>query len=195
MPTLWFGGSFNPIHHAHLICARAVAEAHNFDRVVLVPSAQPPHKPAAPDLVAPEHRLQMCRLAVADDPLFEVDDLELHRTGPSYTIDTVRTLRARGHSSVTWLIGADMLAILPTWHQVERLLTEARLLLMARPGWTFDFDQLPPLFRSLQSNIVEAPLIDISATSIRHRLAHAQPVRYLLPTPVATYLTTHRLYQ
>lgn len=195
MPTLWFGGSFNPIHNAHLICARAVAEAQGFDRVVLVPSAQPPHKPAANDLAAPHHRARMCQLATADDPLFDVDPLELNRTGPSYTIDTVRALREKGEQTVSWLIGADMVAILPTWHQAERLLSETQFILMARPGWSFDWQSLPPPFRALRDNVVEAPLIDISATTIRQRLAAGRSIRYLTPPPVIDYIAANGLYR
>src|SRR5678815_1912728 len=102
MRKLCFGGSFNPIHHAHLICARAVAEARRFDRVVLVPSALPPHKLRADQLAPPEHRLAMCRLAAEGDRLFEVSDLELTRTGPSYTIDTARELKRQGWDAVAW---------------------------------------------------------------------------------------------
>src|SRR5690242_6189365 len=112
MRRLCFGGSFNPIHQAHLICARAVAEARGFDVVVLVPSAQPPHKTSWPgDMAGAHDRLEMCRRAIADGGKsggvrFEVDDLELRRTGPSYTIDTAAELRARGWERLDWLIGA-----------------------------------------------------------------------------------------
>src|SRR5690606_12868952 len=122
MATLWFGGSFNPIHNGHLICARAVAERAGFDKIVLVPSAQPPHKPDATDLASPQDRATMCRIATQEDPLFAVDDLELTRPGASYTIDTVAELKQRGEQEVNWLIGADMLAILPQWHRPEDLI-------------------------------------------------------------------------
>jgi len=195
MATLWFGGSFNPIHNAHLICARAVAERGGFDRIILVPSAQPPHKPGSTDLAAPEHRLAMCRLATAGDPLFDVDDLELRRSGPSYTIDTVLELKRRGEKQVNWLIGADMLAILPQWHRPEDLIREANLILMARPGWRFDFASLPPAFRHLEKNIIEAPLIDISATEIRRRMRDGRSIRYLVPEAVERYIRERDLYR
>lgn len=195
MATLWFGGSFNPIHNAHLICARAVAERGGFDRIILVPSAQPPHKPGSTDLAAPEHRLAMCRLATAGDPLFDVDDLELRRSGPSYTIDTVLELKRRGEKQVNWLIGADMLAILPQWHRPEDLIREANLILMARPGWRFDFASLPSAFRHLEKNIIEAPLIDISATEIRRRIREGRSIRYLVPEAVERYIRERDLYR
>src|SRR5687767_1888001 len=113
MKELCFGGSFNPVHHGHLICARAVAEIGGYDRVRLIPSRQPPHKPAAPDLATPEQRLKMCQLAVEGSSLFTVDDIELRRAGPSYTLETARELSRQGMKIVHWLIGADMLRYLP----------------------------------------------------------------------------------
>lgn len=194
MRRLCFGGSFNPIHHAHLICARAVAEAAGYDRVVLIPSAQPPHKPGIP-LAAPDHRLAICRLAAAEQAdLFEVEDIELQRTGHSYTIDTVRQLKERGWPEVHWLIGADMLMTLPQWHQPEELLKEARLVIMARPGWTIDWNTLPPSYRFLSQHVVIAPLLQISATEIRRRLENGQSVQFLTPESIIDYIQTHRLF-
>jgi nicotinate-nucleotide adenylyltransferase len=132
---------------------------------------------------------------VADDPFFEVEDLELRRTGPSYTIDTVRELRRRGWNRVAWLIGADMVAILPKWHEPLSLLREAELVIMARPGWAFDWQSLPEPFRGLRANVVEAPLVDISATAIRRRVAAGLSIRYLVPEPVAEYIVAQGLYR
>jgi nicotinate-nucleotide adenylyltransferase len=194
MSQLWFGGSFNPIHHGHLICARAVAESMGLDRVVLVPSRQPPHKQTSAAIAPAADRLAMCRLAIADSPLFEIDDLELHRTGPSYTIDTVRELKRRGDSQINWLIGADMLNILPSWHQAENLLTETRFIIMARPGWNMDWHTLPPAYRALQSQVVIAPRIEIGATDIRNRVATGRSVEHLTPPAVVRYILETRLY-
>lgn len=195
MAKLCFGGSFNPIHHGHLICARAVAEAKGFERVLLIPSAQPPHKPQQPDMANPDNRLQMCRTAVAGSDFFEVDDLELRRQGPSYTVDTVRELKRRGWERVPWLIGADMLAILPQWHEAEALVQEAELLVMARPGWKFNWSALPEVFRSLRKNVVRAPLIQISATDIRRRVAEGKSIEYFTPPPVCRYVQEHGVYR
>jgi nicotinate-nucleotide adenylyltransferase len=194
MPILYFGGSFNPIHNGHLICARAAAEALGFPQVALIPSAQPPHKPRDASIAPAAHRLAMCRLAVQNDPMFTVDDRELHRAGPSYTIDTVRTLRQDGQENIHRLIGADMLAILPQWHQAANLLQEVQFILMARPGWRFQWRKLPASYQSLRDHVIQVPRIDISATQIRRRVALRLPISYLVPKGIQEYIDQHRLY-
>lgn len=191
---LCFGGSFNPIHHGHLITARAVAEAGGFTKVLLIPSSQPPHKRQNGDIANAEQRLTMCRLAVMGDVLFDVSDLELRRSGPSYTIDTVRELKRQGWPQVHWLMGADMVEILPKWHEPQALMAEAEFVVMARPGWTLDWEKIPPEFRKLQRNVVAAPLLQISATDIRQRVRAGRPIRYLVPEGVREYIEHNRLY-
>src|SRR5437016_1171570 len=141
MKTLCLGGSFNPIHNGHLICARAAAEKAGFDQILLIPTGQPPHKTGSDDLASGAHRLQMCRLALDSGSsellhpghvTFDVSDVELTQTGPSYTIETVRAFKKRGWSQVVWLIGADMLNYLPKWHEHASLLYEAEFLIIAR---------------------------------------------------------------
>src|SRR5436190_21982060 len=105
MRTLFFGGSFNPIHYGHIRCASAAAAAGAFEKVILIPSGQPPHKNPSVNLAAAADRLQMCRLAVAGEALFVVDDIEMRHRAPSYTIETARELRRRGRSEINWLIG------------------------------------------------------------------------------------------
>ena len=195
MRRLCFGGSFNPIHHGHLIGARAVAEAAGFDRVVLIPSALPPHKLRAIGMAPPEHRLAMCRLAVEGDGMFEVDDLELTRSGPSYTIDTARQMRLRGWPDVHWLVGADTVPLLPEWHEPDTLLKEVTFVVMARPGHVLDWPSLPASLRPLQKNVAEAPLVEISASDIRRHVAAGRSVRYLVPPAVEAYLLRNNLYR
>lgn len=195
MPVLWFGGSFNPIHHAHLICARAVAEARGFDRVVLVPTAHPPHKPATQDLAPAQDRLEMCRLAIVNTPFFEIDEIELNRLGPSFTIDTARELARRQGQNVHWLIGADMLLYLPHWHEAIELIREVHFVVMARPGWELDWQRLPVEFQFLQNHVVEAPRIDIGASDIRRRVAVGLPITYLTPPAVINHIHARGLYR
>jgi nicotinate-nucleotide adenylyltransferase len=194
MAMLFFGGSFNPIHVGHLICARHAAEQIKADATVLVPSAQPPHKPNATDLAPAVHRVRMCQIATHASESFDVDDLETKRTGPSYTIDTVRELARRGVGRVSWLIGADMLRNLPTWREPQALMEEAQLVVMARPGWSFDWETLPPPFRKLRDSVVEAPLIQVSATQIRRRIQLGLPIDFLTPAPVVQYIRDNGLY-
>lgn len=195
MAKLCFGGSFNPIHCAHLICARHAADRLGFSSVVLIPSAQPPHKPDAADLAPATHRIRMCHLAVAGCDGFEVNDLETRRTGPSYTIDTARELKRQGWDKVSWLIGADMVRNLPTWHEPDALLAEVEFVVLARPGWAFDWETLPPNFRPLRQRLVEAPLIEISATEIRRRTAAGLPIDFLTPDPVVRHIQAAKLYR
>jgi len=196
---LCFGGSFNPLHHGHLLVARAVAEAKGFDQVVLIPSAQPPHKPGSADMAAAEDRLTMCRLAVESSPgsshLFQVNDLELRRHGPSYTIDTARSLTRQGWGKIHWLIGADTLPLLPTWHEPQALLREVEFVVVARPGSEIDWDRVPPEYRHLRQNCVAAPQIDISATEIRRRTAAGKPIDFLTPEPVVRHILDKGLYR
>ena len=202
MRRLCFGGSFNPIHHGHLLCSRAAAEAAGYDRVVLIPSAMPPHKTYAKTLAAPPHRLEMCRLAVAGDPFFAVEDLELTRPGPSYTLDTARELRRRGWDRVDWLIGADMVPGLTKWHRPQELLKEVTFLVMRRPGYGIDWTALSRAPGELAGQTIDpaltdlfVPQVDISATMLRNRVAAGRSIRYLTPPPVVEYIERHNLYR
>jgi nicotinate-nucleotide adenylyltransferase len=195
MPKLCFGGSFNPIHFGHLCCAEAVAAKAGYEQVILIPSARPPHKADTPDLAAPHDRLVMCRLATARNDLFNISDIETRRSGPSYTIDTAQELREQGWPEVHWLIGADMLLYLPRWHRPLDLLEQIHFVVMSRPGWTIDWEALPPEFRHLKANVVEAPQIDISSTDIRRRVREGLPIDHLVPAAVADYIREHRLYR
>jgi nicotinate-nucleotide adenylyltransferase len=192
---LCFGGSFNPIHYGHLACSKAVAQRMGFGQVVLIPSRKPPHKPDQSQLASAENRLAMCQLAVEGDPLYAINTIEMRRSGPSYTLDTVRELRRRGWPSVSWLIGADMLNFLPNWHEPYALLAEVDFVVMARPGFQFDWQNLPEPFRKLRENVVEAPLVNITATEIRQRVARGESIDGLTPPAVVQYIQSHGLYR
>ena len=189
--TLCFGGSFNPVHHGHLLAARAAAEAAGFDRVRLIVAGDPPHKPESADLAPAADRVEMCRLAVTGDPFFEVDDRETRRDGPSYTATTAEEFGP----PVDWLIGADLLASLPRWHRAAELLSDpptlVRFVVMARGGYEIDWPNLPAAVRHLRANAVTVPRVEVSATHLRQRLAAGLSVRYLTPdrvVPVAARL-------
>jgi len=198
-----YGGSFNPIHHGHLIVARAVAEGLDLDRVIFLPSNRPPHKQARALLNA-EHRAEMVRLAIKDEILFEFSDFDLVRDGPSYTIDTVTHFRTQLGPDVDlhWIIGADSLAELTTWRRVGDLVDSCRIVTAARPGsdGKINWDQLRSALSetqlaALRSGVVETPLIDISSTDIRRRVRDGRSIRALVPDPVRCYIDEHELYR
>jgi nicotinate-nucleotide adenylyltransferase len=194
MPTLCFGGTFNPIHNAHLLCAQAVAEKAGYDRVLLIPTGSPPHK-TSDELASATDRLAMCRLAIEGRKLFAVSDIETRRGGASYTLDTVRELSQTGQKTINWLIGGDMLMYLPKWHRIGELLNEVNFVVMARPGWVVDWSALPSEFQPLQSHVVEAPLIGISASEIRRRVRAGEAIDAMVPAEVARYISAHHLYR
>ena len=194
MTKLCLGGSFNPVHVGHLIVARAVAEAKGYAKVVLVPSARPPHKEETADLADACHRLAMCQVVSRCDPFFEVEGLELEREEPSYTLETARALKKRGWGEVAWLIGADMVQILPSWYRVDELLREVTLEIAERPGHVIDWDALPAGLGKLKRQIVPVPQLDISASAIRARVRAGKSIRYLVTPEVEQYIFEHRLY-
>lgn len=195
MRTLWYGGSFNPIHHGHLICARAVAETAGYDRVMLVPNHQSPHKAGVAEIAPAADRVALCRLAVQGDPLFAVDDWETTRPPPSYTIETVRHIERTAGSPVHWLVGADQVGSLPQWHEADALVAEAKFVVMSRPGWTFNWQNLPEAWRTLQAAVVPAPLVEVSSTNIRARVRSGRSIRHLTPDAVVEHIRRRGLYR
>jgi nicotinate-nucleotide adenylyltransferase len=200
---VFFGGSFDPVHHGHLIIARAIAERCGFDRVTFVPTGRPPHKP--PSETPGELRLAMLRAAVAGKPLFEVCDLEVRRSGPSYTIDTLQELRRLhgAEAELCWVIGADMLEDLHLWRRSGEVLEAARILIALRPPWDQRLEGILEGMKAhfaaeqvsrLERGVVRTPLIDISSTDIRRRVAGGLPIDFLVPESVATIIHRAGLY-
>jgi len=196
------GGSFNPIHHGHLIVARAVAEQLDAVRVVFVPSGNPPHK-TGDDLADAADRLAMVRLAIGDEPGLEVSDIEIRRSGPSFTILTVEdySQRLRSDQTLYWLIGSDTLTELYTWHRTKDLANMCRIITAVRPGFENpDLSVLEPTLspeqiRQLQADILAPPRIDISATAIRRRISAGKSICYLVPDAVRDYTERRGLYR
>jgi nicotinate-nucleotide adenylyltransferase len=192
------GGSFNPPHLAHLVCASEAVAQLGLDRVLLTPVAAPPHKAAERD-PGPRERLELCRLAIAGDERLGLCDLEVDRGGPSYTIDTLRELHARTpEDHLTFIAGGDIALGLPSWHEPAAVLGLARLAVAERSGSDRKDvaariaqhfpDAPPPLF-------FDMPRLDISSSQIRRRIAEGRPIRYLVPDPVAEHIARGRLYR
>jgi nicotinate-nucleotide adenylyltransferase len=196
-----YGGTFDPIHVGHLIVARAARERLSLDRMILIPCSQPPHK-SSDHVTEASHRLAMARLAVEGEAGLEVSDCEAHRSGPSYTIDTVSQFRAElgREAEIIWLIGSDTLRELSSWHRVGELADACRIVIAARPGWESpDWAALgaalrPDQIDRLRSNVLDTPRIDVSATDIRRRVAAGLSIRWLAPASVEEYVFRHRLY-
>lgn len=182
---LLVGGTFDPIHVGHLVMAEWVREALGLPEVLFMPAGIPPHKGTV--VASAQDRYHMVLMAVADNPHFQVSRYELDKTTPCYTVETLEYLRGQGHE-VTLLVGADALAGMATWHRAEELHQLARLAVVARG------DRIaPPPAAGVE--VVDMPLIDVSSTLIRERLAQGKSCRYLLPEAVAGYLEERGLYR
>ncbi len=191
-----FGGSFDPIHRGHLAALDAVRKARPLERVFLVPAGRPPHKRSGSR--APfEDRLAMVRLALAGRSGVELLDWEGRREGPSYSIDTVEELmRREPGAGVDLLVGADMLADLPSWHRAAELAGLVTVVAFSRPGTALEPAQAAfrAAFSGREAVVVPAPLLDISATEIRRRLGAGEGVEGLLPPGVESYARSKGLY-
>jgi nicotinate-nucleotide adenylyltransferase len=208
------GGTFDPVHFGHLRLAQEIGGLLRLAEVRFIPSGTPPHR-TAPH-VTPQQRLEMVRLAIADNPLFAADDREVRRSGPGYTIDTLTELRreAGGTRPLCVLLGADAFLELATWHRWHELFGLAHLIVAHRPGfppesWPARMPQ--PLAREYEARQLKQPLavhwspaggiatqaiaaLDISASRIRDSLRHGVSPRYLLPAPVLDYIRDNNLY-
>jgi nicotinate-nucleotide adenylyltransferase len=182
-----FGGSFDPVHHGHLIVAQVAREKLELEVLRFLPARQQPFKQSR-HRTSPEHRLAMLSLAVEGASGFAVESLELERSGPSYTIHTLEELRKREPGSeLVLLLGADAATELTSWREAERIPELARVVVFARPR-----SQVPALPGIAQH--IEVPAVDISATEVRRRVSRGQSIRYWVPDTVAEYITRHRLY-
>jgi nicotinate-nucleotide adenylyltransferase len=192
------GGTFNPPHLAHLVCASQAASQLGLDRVLLTPVAVPPHKEARMD-PGPAERLELCRLAVAGDERLQVCDLEIARGGPSYTVDTLRVLHERDpEDHLTFILGGDIALGLPSWHEPEAVLELATLAVAERSGAIRSdvTERLHEAFGDLpRLEFFDMPRIDLSSSDVRRRVASNSSIRYLVPDPVADRIEQKRLYR
>ena len=205
------GGTFNPIHYGHLRMAQELADALKLEEVRFIPSAQPPHKDDV--TVSAEHRAKMVELAIADNPIFTLDTLEMNREGASYTIDTLIELRESlgGDVALCLMMGSDAFVKLNTWHRWQSLLDYAHIILVQRPS-AQPQEKLPSELETLLRDhytelhddlmhenagfITMQPISaqDISSTRIREMLVNGESVRYLVPDITAGHILKHRLY-
>ena len=190
------GGTFNPPHLGHLVCAQEAYLQLQLDEVLLIPTHTPPHKVLRDD-PGPGHRLELCRLAVGGDERLAVSDVEVRRDGPSYTVDTLEELHAIAQDSDLYLIlGGDIATGLPQWREPERVLSLSTLAVVDREGTPRAAIEasLDRLAGGEHVQFFAMPQIALSSTLVRRRLRAGQPVRYLVPDPVIDYIERNRLY-
>ncbi|MCZ4066351.1 nicotinate-nucleotide adenylyltransferase [Microbacterium sp. NE2HP2] len=183
------GGTFDPIHHGHLVAASEVAQSFDLDEVIFVPTGTPWQK----SFVSPgEHRYLMTVIATASNPMFTVSRVDIDRDGPTYTIDTLRDLKAqRPDADFFFITGADAIAQILSWRNHDELWELAHFVAVSRPGHTLSSAGLP----SDDVSLLEIPALAISSTDCRARVGRGHPVWYLVPDGVVQYIAKHHLYR
>jgi nicotinate-nucleotide adenylyltransferase len=186
------GGTFDPIHHGHLVAASEVAHIFSLDEVVFMPAGQPWQKEGR-KVSAPEDRYLMTVIATASNPRFSVSRLDIDRPGPTYTIDTLRDLRAEREDDAEFffITGADALSRMMSWQDVEELFSLAHFVGVTRPGHRLTDRGLP----EDKVSLVEISALAISSTGCRQRVADGEPIWYLVPDGIVQYIAKRRLYR
>jgi nicotinate-nucleotide adenylyltransferase len=191
------GGTFNPPHLGHVAIARHALSELGLERVLLMPARIPPHKLTEQD-PGPEHRLRMCRLAVDEIPGLSVSELEVKRDGPSYTVDTLQAIHAsHPEAELTFIVGTDVACTLPTWREPAKVLELASLAVAVRAGDTRQdvLDTVVSLNGSAGAlRFLDMPVMDVSSSMVRQRVARGKAVEDLLGPAVARYVAEHGLY-
>ncbi|WP_092965642.1 nicotinate-nucleotide adenylyltransferase [Agromyces sp. CF514] len=183
------GGTFDPIHHGHLVAASEVAQSLDLDEVVFVPTGQPSYKS---NVTQAEHRYLMTVIATASNPRFTVSRVDIDRAKPTFTIDTLRDLRReRSDADLFFITGADAIAQILSWKDVSELWDLAHFVAVSRPGHVLSVRGLPEQDVSL----LEVPALAISSTDCRERVRRGFPVWYLVPDGVVQYISKHHLYR
>lgn len=193
------GGTFNPIHHGHLILSEYVRENFKLDKVIFIPTGLPPHKSASV-VEKPEIRLEMTKLAIEMNQFFSVSDIETYREGISYTIDTITELKnLYPTDQLYFLIGADSLFELPTWKYYEQLISKTNIIVVNRPGGANNLigAKIKEYEDQFGGSIIEvkSPLIDISSSDIRNRVKDGKSIKYLVPNNVEEFILQNNLYK
>jgi nicotinate-nucleotide adenylyltransferase len=192
------GGTFNPPHLAHLVCASEARWQLRLDRVLLVPAAVPPHKYIDHE-PGPGHRLEMCRRSVgAHSGWLEVSAIEIDRLGPSYTVDTLREIHERRPGDeLTFIVGGDMAWSLPTWHEPEEILRLASMAVAERIGARREEvrTRLADMAGSERITYIDVPRLDISSSVLRRRVRDGQRIDFLVPDAVGAYIEQEGLYR
>jgi nicotinate-nucleotide adenylyltransferase len=192
------GGTFNPPHVAHLVCAQEALVQLELARVLLVPVHEPPHKELEND-PGVEHRVRMCELVAEGDDRLAVSRVDADRPGPSWTVDTLKRLHEDApEDDLTFIVGGDMAYSLPSWREPEAVLELAELGVAEREGVRREdiAERLAPLRRGTERvRFFDMPRIDVSSSLVRMHVAMGRPVRYLVPDAVAAYLGAHDLYR
>jgi nicotinate-nucleotide adenylyltransferase len=195
-----FGGTFDPVHLAHLAVAQEAAETLGLERIAFVPAGEPPHKPGR-EITPGEDRLAMLELAIAGNERFSVDRMELERAGPSYTVDTLEALaagRPDGSPELVLVLSAEAFLGLMTWREPRHILELARVVVAPRDGYPdagpgFLEANLPEL--AGRATFLDSPRLRLSASELRARAAAGRSLRYLVPDAVAAYIGDHDLYR
>jgi nicotinate-nucleotide adenylyltransferase len=191
------GGTFDPIHIGHLVVAEEARTKLGLSEVLFVPAGQPWLKQAR-DITPAAHRVEMVRRAIADNPYFKLSTLEVDHPGPSYTVDTLTLLQDQlsSESSLFFILGRDTLAELPLWKEPRKVIQLCRLVVPPRLG-SRDLRHLEEAIPGLLDKVIQLdmPVIGISSSEIRQRIAQGLPIRYLVPSVVEKYIAEHRIYQ
>lgn len=188
------GGTFDPIHVGHLMIAEAVWDEYKLEKVLFIPSANPPHKHDV--LTSAKHRFNMTLLATCSNPHFEVSSIEMDRTGPSYTIDTIKTLKKiyGDDTDFYFIIGADCIHELPTWHKIDELLKICKFIVTKRPSYKLDLSIIAKEFGDYNIQLLETPELEISSTDIRQRIKKGYSIQYITTEQVQQYIRKEELY-
>lgn len=193
------GGTFNPVHIGHLATAETVREEFSLDKIIFVPAAVPPHK-SGRNIAPAKKRLAMTEIATASNPYFCVSAIEFEREGLSYTVDTIDELKKiyGDGPEIFFIVGADVVNDLTTWHNPFELLQKCSLIAATRPGNFFGDENLVTAFGEAAAKKIHrltTPALEISSTDIRRRIKQGRSIRYIVPEPVADYIYREGLYR